>query len=68
MKPEDKQLLFQALCGYLPYNIFVKTKQCDHIELKYLSLDKLPESKPYLRPMASITKDGRKFTEDGEEV
>ena len=56
MTQKDKDLLLQILCAELPYNVYVKTKRFDFpIELRYISLDKVPEVKPYLRSMSSMT-------------
>jgi hypothetical protein len=56
MTNEKKQLVFKDLCGRLPYNVFVKAKRYSFpVELRYLTLDKLPDVKPYLRPMSSMT-------------
>lgn len=56
MNNNDRNLLFKDLCGRLPYNVLVKSKKYSFpIELRYLTLDKLPDVKPYLRPMSSMT-------------
>ena len=57
MKTQDKELVFKALCGYLPYDVYVSTKQYSFpIMLTYLTKDKIPNVIPYLRPMTSMTK------------
>lgn len=61
MTNEQKQLLFKDLCGRLPYNVLVKSKKYSFpIELRYLTLDKLPDVKPYLRPMSAMTQEEKK--------
>ena len=56
MTQEQQALVFKDLCGRLPYSVYVKTKKFKFpIELRYLSLDTLPNVIPYLRPMHSIT-------------
>lgn len=56
MKTQDKELLFKAICGYLPYGINVKTKKYSFpVELTYLTKDRIADIKPYLRPMESMT-------------
>ena len=61
MTPEEKQLLLKDLCDRLPYRPYIKTKRYSiPIELTYISLDHVPEIKPYLRPMSSITKEEEK--------
>ena len=58
MKKEEKEILFKDLCARLPYSVLVKTKKYSFpIELRYLTLDKMPDVKPYLRPMSSMTKE-----------
>lgn len=58
MKKEEKEILFKDLCARLPYSVLVKTKKYSFpIELRYLTLDKMPDVKPYLRPISSMTKE-----------
>lgn len=55
---EEKQLLFTDLCGRLPYSVLVQTKKFDFpVELRHLSLDSIPDIRPYLRRLKSMTVD-----------
>lgn len=55
---EEKQLLFTDLCGRLPYSVLVQTKKFDFpVELRHLSLDSIPDIRPYLRRLNSMTVD-----------
>ena len=56
MTQEGKELLFKDLSMRLPYHIYIQTRTgCIPMELRYLSLDSIPNVKPYLRPMDTLT-------------
>ena len=58
MNTQDKELLFKDLSMRLPYHVYIQAKGYSiPIELRHLSLDSIPNVKPYLRPMSSMTEE-----------
>ena len=62
MTQKDKELLLKDLCCRLPYGVYIQTKRYNiPIELRYISIDNIPEIKPYLRPMLSMTEEEKEW-------
>ena len=60
MRQEDKSLLLKELCARLPYNVQVLNKDGDVESFTWQELKEFGDgyiSKPYLRPMSSMTKE-----------
>lgn len=62
MTQEDKELLLADLCARLPYGVLVLNKDGDVESFTWQELKEFGDgyiSKPYLRPMSSMTKEER---------
>lgn len=60
MNQEDKQLLLTDLCARLPYDVLVLNKDGDVESFTWQELKEFGDgyiSKPYLRPMSSMTEE-----------
>lgn len=64
MGKKDKELLFQDLCGRLPYGVIIEGLEHPEImTIKHLAIISVMSTepyKPYLRPMSSMTEEERK--------
>lgn len=74
MTQEEKQLLLRDLCARLPYGVIINKKVCHSHRLEelidisygqktneiYVNGYPIKQSKPYLRPMSSMTEEERK--------